>query len=171
LTAKALEAFRIVTRKRVADAFSGEGARLYGGRWNPKGIRLVYTAGSRALAILEMLAQDQPLRARYAIIPVIVPSSIRIERLSRATLPKGWEDARQSERLRAIGANWVKRGKSAVLCVPSAVVPSEFNYLLNPAHTDFSRIKQGHVETLRTDRRLLDKVSKAPRRKSRQSRP
>ena len=151
--------FRIVTPRHVADAFSGEGARLYGGRWNSKGVRIVYTASSRALAMLEMLAQDQPLRARYTIIPVTIPASIRIERVALTKLPIDWAESRQNDTLHAIGADWVKRGNAAVLCVPSVVVPSEFNYLLNPEHIDFKRIKIGKAEGIKTDSRLLQKIA------------
>jgi RES domain-containing protein len=154
----------------VTDAFSGEGARLYGGGWNSKGIPVVYTASSRALAILEMLVQDQPLRARYAIIAARIPSTVRIEHVSAAALPDTWATAPPSDELRAIGADWITRAKTAVLRVPSTVVPSEFNYLLNPAHREFHRIKLGLVETLSTDRRLLQKLSNKARRKSRQTR-
>ena len=151
--------FRIVTQRHVADAFSGEGARLYGGRWNPKGIRVVYTASSRALAMLEMLAQDQPLRAHYTIIPAAIPASIKVERLALTKLPTDWAESNQNETLRTIGADWINRSKAAVLCVPSAVVPSEFNYLLNPGHADFKRIKIGNAEIIKTDARLIQKIA------------
>lgn len=151
----ALEVFRIVTQRRVADAFSGEGARLFGGRWNAKGMRVVYTASSRALAMLEMLVQDQPMRARYAVISARIPASMRIERIAPNRLPANWAASGENDVLRALGADWIRRARSAVLCVPSAVVPSEFNYLLNPAHVDFARIKVGPVEMLKTDARIV----------------
>ena len=154
-----LSVFRIVTQRHAHDAFSGEGARLYGGRWNPKGIRVVYTASSRALAMLEMLTQDQPLRARYVIIPATIPAAIQIERVALTRLPTGWSESNQNEALRAIGADWVKRSNTAVLCVPSAVVPSEFNYLLNPGHSNFKRIKIGKAEVIKTDARLMQKIT------------
>lgn len=158
MTAGPFEVFRIVTRRRVADAFSGEGARLYGGRWNPKGLRVVYTAGSRALAMLEILAQDQPLHARYVIIPARIPPSLRIERVALSKLPANWNAPGRSDSLREMGAQWLRRGRAAVLCVPSAIVPSEFNYLLNPLHADFARIKPGPVEILKTDARLAQRI-------------
>lgn len=165
MTGSVLEVFRIVIHKRVADAFTGEGARLYGGRWNQKGVRVVYTASSRALAMLEMLVQDQPLRARYSIVAAKIPSTVRIERVSLSRLPDNWLAAEPIEELRAMGADWVTRAKAAVLCVPSAVLPREFNYLLNPTHPEFGRIKLGRVETLRTDGRLIQKRSEVIRRK------
>lgn len=166
MTAKFLEVFRILTHRHVADAFSGEGARLYGGRWNSKGLAMVYTASSRSLAMLEMLVQDQPLRARYAVIPAKIPSDVRIERISPSALPPDWMTAERVDDLRAIGGDWIKRAKTAVLCVPSAVVPREFNYLLNPAHPEFAQITLADAETLTTDFRLVQKLSRKARRKS-----
>ena len=128
---------------------------------------MVYTASSRALAILEMLVQDQPLHARYVIIAATVPATVRIERVPASALPAAWTSAQRSDELRTIGGTWIKRAKSAVLCVPSAVVPSEFNYLLNPEHVDFRRIKQGRFETFTTDHRLLQRLSEAAPRKPR----
>ena len=159
MTAKFLEVFRIVTQRHVTEAFSGEGARLFGGRWNPKGVAMVYTASSRSLAILEMLVQDQPLRAHYTIIAARIPSSVRIERVAPTRLPENWTTGEPVDELRAIGAAWINRAKIAVLRVPSAVVPSEFNYLLNPTHSDFGRIHLGEVEPITTDRRLVQKFA------------
>lgn len=153
-----LEVYRIVTQRYARDAFSGEGARLYGGRWNPKGVRVVYAASSRALAMLEMLAQDQPLRARYVIIPAKIPASVPIERLPVAKLPANWMASGQNDALRALGIDWIRRARTAVLCIPSAIVPSEFNYLLNPSHVDFVRIKVGDMEVLKTDSRLARRL-------------
>lgn len=165
MSSKFLEVFRIVTLRRVADAFSGEGARLYGGRWNPKGVAVVYTASTRSLAMLEMLVQDQPLRAHYVVIAARIPLSVRIERVTISALPRDWSSPDRIDELRGRGADWIASAKTAVLCIPSAVVPSEFNYLLNPAHADFSRISRAGPEPLATDHRLLDKLShRAPRK-------
>ena len=166
MTAKFLKVFRIVTQRHMADAFSGEGARLFGGRWNPKGISMVYAASSRSLAILEMLVQDQPLRARYVIIPARIPSTIRIKHMASSALPADWITAERVVHLRAIGLDWINRTKTAVLRVPSAVVPNEFNYLLNPAHPEFGRIVVGKVETLTTDPSLVEKLARKETRKS-----
>jgi RES domain-containing protein len=161
VTSSGVEVFRIVTRARAADAFSGEGARLYGGRWNPKGLRVVYTASARSLAILEMLVQDQPLRAEYVIIAAKIARGVRIESVPIAALPRHWRSAEQVEHLRRIGAEWLQRGSSAVLSVPSAVVPQEGNYLLNPVHADFAKIKLGKPEALVTDERLIARLGGA----------
>lgn len=79
--------WRIVTARFAEEAFSGEGARRYGGRWNRKGIPMVYTAGSQSLALLEMLVQDQPLRANYVTIPAIIPADLNMEIIRPEQLP------------------------------------------------------------------------------------
>jgi len=149
------EAWRITTARFAATAFSGEGARIFGGRWNPKGYAVVYTAQSRALALLEMLVQDDPLRARYVLIPVRIPDSVSVPEIELASLPPDWRALSTRDALQTIGRNWVEQGASAVLAVPSAVVPAERNYLLNPNHPDFARIAIGAAEPLETDLRLL----------------
>ena len=133
-----LTVWRMVTGRRVDAAYSGDGARIYGSRWNPKGVPVVYTAGSQSLATLEMLVQDGRLQAKYFMIPATIPPRLKIERVDPDDLPEGWRDPASIEPLQQIGAAWCKRGSSAVLAVPSAVVPAETNYLLNPLHPSFS---------------------------------
>jgi RES domain-containing protein len=147
--------YRVSAPQHASDALSGEGARLFGGRWNPKGLPLVYTAATRSLAILEMLVQDQPLRARYSIIPVYLPDDLLLETLTAYHLPQGWRTVAARPRLQAIGRDWLQRSESAVLTVPSVVLPQENNYLLNPRHRDFARLIASSVEILDTDSRLL----------------
>jgi RES domain-containing protein len=147
--------WRITTARFAATAFSGEGARLYGGRWNPKGFELVYTAESRSLALLEMLVQDAPLRASYVLIPARLPDTVRVVYLDVADLPADWRQPEQRDALQRIGRDWLGQGQSAVLAVPSAVVPAESSYLLNPRHPDFAQIVIGEPEALQTDRRLM----------------
>lgn len=85
-----LVVWRLLTARFADSAFTGEGARLYGGRWNRKGVPMVYTAGSQSLATLEMLVQDEPLRARYVMIPVTLPRNLKIERVTEDELPADW---------------------------------------------------------------------------------
>jgi RES domain-containing protein len=151
--------WRIVTARFAASAFSGEGARLYGGRWNPKGVPLVYTAESQALAVLEMLVQDEPLRARYVLIPAHLPDDLAIARVTGDQLLPDGRSPGKREALRRLGTDWFRRGTTAVLAVPSAVIPAETNYLLNPMHPDFARVQIGEPEELVTDLRLLAKVA------------
>ena len=150
-----LTVWRLTTARFAKSAFSGDGARLYGGRWNRKGIPLVYTAASQSLAMLEMLVQDEPLRARYVMIEVRLAKAITIDRIKIEDLPSDWRDIAAREKLRAIGTEWAGKRGSAVLAVPSVVIPAEINYLLNPLHPDFRRIKIGKPQRFETDLRLI----------------
>lgn len=153
-----LTVWRVVTERYADTAFSGEGARLYGGRWNPKGVAMVYTAHTQSLALLEMLVQDSPLRAHYVMIPARFPERM-VERIDPASLPADWREITARDELQQLGATWSQTRTSAVLAVPSAVVPAETNYLLNPDHTDFADIKIGAREEWLTDPRLLRRVA------------
>lgn len=149
--------WRLITARFAKSAFSGEGARLYGGRWNRKGVPLVYTAASQSLAMLEMLVQDEPLRARYVMIEVRIPKGMTIDRIKVEDLPSDWRDIAAREKLQAIGSEWARKRGAAVLAVPSAVIPAETNYLVNPLHPDFRRIKIGKPRKFETDLRLIKK--------------
>lgn len=150
-----LTVWRLTTARFAKSAFSGEGARLYAGRWNRKGVALVYTAATQSLAMLEMLVQDEPLRARYVMIEVRLPQTLAIDRIKIEDLPPDWRDSAAREKLQAIGTQWAGKRGSAVLAVPSAVIPAETNYLLNPLHPDFRRIKIGKPQRFETDLRLI----------------
>jgi RES domain-containing protein len=155
--------WRLTTARFACTAFTGDGARRWGGRWNPKGRAVVYTAGNLSLAMLEMLVQDQPLRARYVAIPAEIPADLAIRHIRVDELPADWREPTGRDRLRHIGADWLARRETAVLAVPSTVIPSETNYLLNPAQADFERIGIGEPEPLVTDLRLLGRGGAAER--------
>jgi RES domain-containing protein len=150
-----LVVWRLTTARFAKSAFSGEGARLYGGRWNKKGVSLVYTAATQSLAMLEMLVQDEPLRARYVVIEARIPKAVLIEWVKIQELPSDWRDISARAKLQAIGTEWAKKQSAAVLAVPSAIIPAETNYLLNPLHRDFRRIRVGKPEKFETDLRLI----------------
>jgi len=148
-------AWRIVGVQYKDDAFSGEGARLRGGRWNSKGTTMVYTAGSLALASIEIVVNlpGPKLLEEFFRIPVHIPP-ILISDLPLDKLPGDWNSRPVSPAIRAIGDRWVKKKKSVVLKVPSVVVPEEYNYLLNPTHPDFEKITIGSSIKYRFDPRL-----------------
>ena len=154
-----LTVWRITTARFAATAFSGEGARLYGGRWNPKGFELVYTAQSGSLALLELMVQDAPLHARYLLIPARLPDTVSVTHIKVADLPPDWRRLDRRDVLQRMGRDWLERGDSAVLAVPSAVVPAERSYLINPRHPDFAHIIIGNPEALETDLRLIRNLS------------
>ena len=148
-------AWRIVKTRRTADAFNGEGARKFGGRWSSPGTPVVYTASSQSLAALEMLVhlKSSQILDRYSVIPVTFEDEL-IEVVDPGQLPGQWRHAPAPAAVRAIGDDWVKAGGSAVLKVPSAVVPAEWNYLLNPGHAAFARISLGVAAPFEFDPRL-----------------
>lgn len=147
--------WRLLTQRFAESAFSGEGARLYGGRWNRKGVPVVYTAASQSLAVLEMLVQDDPLRASYTLIGATLPANLKVEILTADQLPPDWRDVGARAQLQALGSAWAARRSSAVLAVPSVVIPAEVNYLLNPLHPSFGRIAIGKAQEFITDLRLM----------------
>lgn len=151
-----LSVWKITQQKHAASAFTGEGARLYGGRWNTPGIPLIYTAQSQALAALEMLVHlDSPdLLKSYLLFAVSVPESF-VSDLDLAALPKNWRDDPTPPAVQALGDAWAANEASVVLRVPSVVVPGESNFLLNPRHRDFSKLRIGKPISFRFDSRLV----------------
>ncbi len=150
-----LTAWRITKRKHARDAFTGEGAREFGGRWNNPGTAMVYTAESQSLAALEMLVHlDSPeLLQKYVLIGVEIDDEL-VTQLDMSRLPRNWRDDPPPAQVRAIGDEWVVSGSSAVLRVPSALVPGENNFLLNPQHPDFAKLRIGKPLSFRFDPRL-----------------
>lgn len=151
-----LVVWRLCAAKYAAQAFSGEGAELYGGRWSPPGWRVAYCAESRALAIVEVLANaDEPDRlshVKWCVVSATLPAAA-IERPAR--FPTNWRQFPHPPETQAFGAAWLESGSSLALRVPSAVVPGEFNYLVNPAHPAFASAKIGRPEPFAFDPRLL----------------
>jgi RES domain-containing protein len=136
--------------------FDGEGARRYGGRWNHPGNTIVYAAGSLSLAALELFVHvDTDLApANLVAIPADVPDTVRIETIDAADLPRNWRAYPAPEALKDIGTAWAVKGSSAVMAVPSALIPTERNYLLNPKHRDFKRVRIGKSIPFRFDPRM-----------------
>ncbi len=151
-----ISAWRIVKAKYASDAFSGEGARLAGGRWNSPGVRVVYAAATASLAMLEMLVhlQSHEVMGAYVIIDVRFDESI-VETIEASALPRTWKRSPAPPSLRRIGDAWVRQRRSAVLAVPSAVVPAERIYILNPAHAGFATVEIGRPQPVKFDARLL----------------
>ena len=152
-------AWRITKSKHARQAFEGAGARKYGGRWNSPGAAVVYTAQSQSLAVLEMLVHlDGPeLLERYVLIPVEIDSSL-VEKIEMRQLPRNWRAQPAPRRLSAIGNGWLRTLSSVVLEVPSALLPAESNFLLNPNHSDFHKLKIGDPVSFQYDSRMTKQL-------------
>jgi RES domain-containing protein len=153
----AIGAWRIVKARHAAGAFDGEGARIEGGRWNSPGTAVVYTSQSAALAALELLVHlgRGAILAAYVLITCSFDDAL-VTRLDRKRLPKTWRSYPAPPELQLIGDEWVRSGASAVLEVPSAVIDTESNYLLNPRHRDFRAVRVAPAQPFELDLRLLD---------------
>ncbi len=145
-----------ITRERYCRDLSGEGAKRYGGRWNRKGSMLLYTSAHISLAFVELLVNVDPvqLQAGYRIMVIRIDDELTIHRLDEEQLPEKWRD-RDATALQDVGTQWLTNGREAVLSVPSAVIPYESNYLINPSHKEFSRISLLEVLPLEIDARFL----------------
>ncbi len=151
-----IRACRLVKARYAAAAFDGEGARLNGGRWNSAGTRVAYVSDSLALAMLEVLVhlRAPAVLASYSVASVQFPETL-VEDLDVAGLPRHWRRYPAPAETRAVGDQWVKRLRSAVLSVPSALVPSARNFLLNPAHPAFTKIIIERPEPFEWDPRIV----------------
>jgi RES domain-containing protein len=119
---------------------NSEGARLYGGRWNELGTPVIYSYASPSLAALEVLVHFQMIPADYRVINIALPDNLEIETVEIASLPSDWHEEISIPRTAAIGTFWAKSLSTAVLRVPSVVMRSEHNYVLNPLHPRFRDI-------------------------------
>lgn len=154
-----IAAYRIVKSRHAASsraAFDGEGARLFGGRFNSPGTAVVYAAGSESLAILEVVVhlEDAGVLPSYSLCAATFDEAV-VEKLEESLLPEGWRSDPPPMAAQAVGDAWVKEERSAVLEVPSAVVPRERNYLMNPLHPDFHAVELSEPEPFTFDERLL----------------
>jgi RES domain-containing protein len=150
-----ITAWRITKRRHAKDAFTGTGAKKYGGRWNNPGSAVVYTAETQSLAALELLVhlQAPELLQRYILIGVEIANSL-VQELDQSRLPRNWRVEPAPAELKTIGDEWVVNGSSVALRVPSAIVPAEHNFLLNPAHPDFKKLTIAEPVLFSFDERL-----------------
>jgi RES domain-containing protein len=150
-----ITAYRISKAAYAATMWSGIGARTAGGRWNSKGVSVVYTSESRALAAMEQLVHLIPPRLlKGYVIASITFDERRVQRIAAATLPAGWDNPVAPAALRAYGDDWVAAGAYPVLAVPSAIVRDEWNYLINPAHPDVAGFATSAPQAFEYDTRL-----------------
>jgi RES domain-containing protein len=151
-------AWRIVRAARVNSAFTGEGGRVFGGRWNSRGTEVVYVSEHESLAALELFVHTMPPppTQRYL--------SFRLQWEDKLTeyfpiknLPRHWNAEPPTFQTMQIGDEWVRAGRSVALTVPSVLSTSEMNFLLNPKHPDFKKIKISQPIEYRFDPRLVNR--------------
>ena len=151
-----MRAWRITKTRYAAEALVSEGARRFGGRWTSPGFRVIYASESLSLATLEVLVHLQATEpiAAYSVFTVEIPDSL-VGELEEANLPRNWRDYPTPPSNRALGDEWLTSCRSAVLEVPSVVIPHEHNFLINPEHEDFERLRFSGPEPFAMDSRLL----------------
>ena len=154
-----IRSWRLIKANYADVAFTGEGARRGGGRWNSKGVRIVYTSELLSLAALEVMAHS-PFYSKlknYVCIPIdfnpVISQSTKLE-----DLPDNWQDDPIPQSVKNVGDQWVHNRESVILKVPSAIIPIEYNYLINPLHPDFKKIMFHAPQKFAFDPRLLKTV-------------
>jgi len=151
-----MRVWRIIPKLHLSQAFDGEGARRFGGRWNRSGARVVYTSATLSLAALEFFVNlDRDTEPDQLVaVSADIPDDMRIGYIEVSDLPKNWRSYPVPEELQDLGMAWVASASTAVLVVPSAVIPDERNYLLSPAHPDFKRFRLNKPEAFHFDPRM-----------------
>jgi RES domain-containing protein len=151
-----MEVFRL-TRAKYAKTLSGKGASLFGNRWNSKGVEMIYTSESRALAMAEVLVHLSlnQVPGDYKMICIDIPNSIKFKTISTKALPSLWHKFPHGSNTQNIGDEFIMNNTLCVLKVPSAVVYGDYNYLINPYHKDFKQIKIKSLSSFPIDDRFL----------------
>jgi RES domain-containing protein len=128
----------------------------YAARWNGKGVYVIYAAQNRSLACLESLVHrsGEGNNALYKVMLIKIPDTLKIEVIEETDLKKGWQKIEHFNYTQSIALDWLTNFKTAVLKVPSVIIKNEFNYILNPQHQDFKKIKLVGVEDFIFDTRI-----------------
>ena len=150
-----MHAYRIVKRRQALGAFTGEGARMHGGRWNRPGTPMVYAAQTRALAAMEALAHFAGAERRIAFVTfeIEIPDNLALQ-VEPASLPAGWRSREPRPATQDLGSQWQQGGRSVALLVPSVLIPQEFCVLLNPEHRETRKVLVGYPLPFEFDERL-----------------
>ena len=148
-----LTAYRLIKKEHLS-APPGEGAFKFGGRWNKLRESVVYCSASKSLAALEILVNIQPMTSlNFFMLEIFIPASVSLDKIALKQLPKKWRETLYLTE--NMGSKWLKEAKSCVLQVPSVIIPSENNYLINPNHKDFKNLLFSKPITFHLDHRLL----------------
>jgi len=148
--------FRLIQEKYSPD-WDGKGAELIGRRWNSKGVPMIYTSESRALCTAEIAVHIAlgSAPAEYILLTINIPDNTEISEIDLISLPQGWRKFPFDEFSRKLGDDLIQQNQFLVMKVPSAVIPGDFNYLINPRHPDFEKIKIIKSEPYEFDERFF----------------
>lgn len=150
-----VELWRVVNARYRDTIFTGAGGMNVASRWLPAGHAVFYAAQSIALALLELSVHDRFMSSEDFVYAAIdVHDDVGIDKLNRLDLPHNWRAATPGNRCHSIGASWLSAGRTAILEVPSAVVPEESNFIVNVEHADFRKLIFGEIRFLAVDPRL-----------------
>jgi RES domain-containing protein len=149
--------YRILRRSFAKSPLDGEGGYRFGGRWSSPGTRLAYTSEHLSLAMLEYFVHLDPADPPKDLVVVRaeIPDGASRVRLAQRELPANWRQTPAPPSLARFGDHFVRRRNAAILIVPSVLAPSEFNWLINPRHPEFRRIRLGKLESFRYDARIV----------------
>jgi RES domain-containing protein len=148
--------WRIVPTANAETAFDGEGARLWGGRWNSMGVPMVYASEHQSLAVLEVRVHiDKTSMSKPYSLMAFEFDDALMAKLPAGALPKDWRREPVPPSVQKVGDDWVKLGKSAILAVPSVILPDEFNLLINPKHPEFAKVSIKPATSLSLDLRMF----------------
>jgi RES domain-containing protein len=151
-----MELYRI-TQEQFAEDLSGNGSRLFGGRWNSEGFFALYTSVTRSMALLETLAHTPAKMLdtkNYQLITLVAPDSIVPEKILLASLPNLWNAPDTRFFTKRIGDKFLTDKMSLLLSVPCVLMPEEINYVLNPLHKDMRKVKIIHKRRIYFDKRI-----------------
>ncbi|MGF1557075.1 RES family NAD+ phosphorylase [Paucihalobacter sp.] len=146
-----------LSRKKYANELSGKGAALFGNRWNSKGVEMIYTSESRALAMAEVAVHLTlaTLPNDFVLLEILIPDKLSILEFSPKELSKNWNAFPHHPETQLAGDQFIRDNHFAVMKVPSAVVQGDFNYIINPYHSQFKLIKIAAQLPFLFDQRLF----------------
>jgi RES domain-containing protein len=148
--------YRFGLKKFISD-LSGQGAKIYGGRWNAVGNAMLYSSYSPSLAMLEFACNASGITKtiQTSLLTLKLDSKVKIEIITLNDLPANWQQVPSPDSLKVIGNNWLKSNKTLVLKVPSAIMPLESNLLINSLHKDFYKLEIENFVDMNIDSRIL----------------
>ena len=149
--------YRLCKGPYAHDALSGFGGMRSGGRWHSRGRRVLYASATLSLAALEYLVHLGRRDAKLALVAmeITIPDALPVESVERLALPLDWQTSPPTDATISVGDAWLEGQRGAVLKVPSAIISSEFNFLINPLHPHFQQISAGTSRPFAFDGRLL----------------